>query len=163
MIRFSKLASQIWHYVSLKPLTWLEADSIAACRYPRTEQELRGLAEQGISVLVNLHERPHPSETLTRQGLTELHLPVPDFTPPTPAQLAHGVAAIDQAIADGHKIAVHCGAGLGRTGTLLACYLVKRGLAPDIAIERVRTARPGSVETPEQEAAVRNYASSLSS
>jgi atypical dual specificity phosphatase len=149
---------RIWTYARLKRVSWLEEDCLAACRYPRTDKALRELAEQGVAVLVNLHERPHSPEALACQGLTELHLPVPDFTPPTLAQLDHGIAAVEQAIADGQKVAVHCGAGLGRTGTLLACYLVKRGLGPDEAIARVRAVRPGSVETPEQEIAVKNYA-----
>jgi atypical dual specificity phosphatase len=142
----------------MQRVSWLEADRLAACRYPRTEKALRELAQSGVALLVNLHERAHPRETLARHGLRELHLPVPDFTPPTLEQLARGVAAIEQALADGQKVAVHCGAGLGRTGTLLACYLVNHGLGPDEAIARVRTVRPGSVETPQQEAAVKEYA-----
>jgi protein-tyrosine phosphatase len=47
---------------------------------------------------------------------------------------------------------------LGRTGTVLACYLVRRGLSADEALARVRAARPGAVETRAQEAAVRTYA-----
>jgi atypical dual specificity phosphatase len=59
-------------------------------------------------------------------------------------------------------VAVHCGGGLGRTGTLLACYLVSaEGLPADAAIARVRAARPGSVETEDQEQAVRRYAERL--
>jgi atypical dual specificity phosphatase len=79
--------------------------------------------------------------------LTELHLLVRDFTAPTLAQLERGIAAIEQAIANGRKVAVQCGAGLGRTGTLLACYLVNQGLGPDEALARVRAVRPGSVST----------------
>jgi atypical dual specificity phosphatase len=47
---------------------------------------------------------------------------------------------------------------LGRTGTLLACYLVSLGLSPDAAIQQIRTVRPGSIETAEQEAAVAAFA-----
>lgn len=52
-------------------------------------------------------------------------------------------------------VAVHCALGFGRTGTMLACYLVKeRGLAAGDAIAEVRRLRPGSIETYEQEKAV---------
>jgi atypical dual specificity phosphatase len=57
------------------------------------------------------------------------------------------VAAIEAALAGGRRVAVHCGAGLGRTGTLVACYLTRRGVRPDDAIARLRALRPGSVET----------------
>jgi atypical dual specificity phosphatase len=154
----SRLPRQVWTYARLKPVTWLDDVGLAACSYPRDERALRALAERGVATLINLHERPHAPEALARCGLAEVHLPVPDFAAPTPAQLAAGVAAIERAVAGGRRAAVHCGAGLGRTGTLLACYLVQRGLGPDEAIARVRAARPGSVETAEQEAAVAQFA-----
>jgi atypical dual specificity phosphatase len=136
---------------------WLEERRVLGCAYPRSEAALAGLARQGVSLLINLHERPHDRARLARHGLTELHLPVADFTPPSPAQLDRGAAAIAEAIAAGERVAVHCGAGKGRTGTLLACYLVYQGLAADAAIARVRAVRPGSVETRAQAAAVKAY------
>jgi atypical dual specificity phosphatase len=152
----ANLPRQIWIYARLKSVTW-DDENLAACRFPRTDKALQELADKGVGLLVNLHERPHPPERLARYGMTELHLPVPDFTPPTPDQLERGVNAIESAIDNGTRVAVHCGAGLGRTGTLLACYLVRKGLSPDQAIARVRALRPGSVETPAQEAAVRAF------
>jgi len=136
---------------------WLEERRVLGCAYPRREAALAGLARQGVSLLINLHERPHDRARLARHGLTELHLPVADFTPPSQAQLAHGVAAIVAATAAGERVAVHCGAGKGRTGTLLACYLVYQGLDADAAIARVRAVRPGSVETRAQAASVKAY------
>jgi protein-tyrosine phosphatase len=55
-------------------------------------------------------------------------------------------------------VAVHCGAGLGRTGVVLACYFVSKGLNAPNAIARVRRLRPGSVETEEQADAVAEFA-----
>jgi atypical dual specificity phosphatase len=139
---------------------WLE-ERLLACPYPRTETVLAWLARVGVTMLVNLHEQAHDPAPLARHGLRQVHLPVPDFTPPTPAQIEEGVATIIRTLAAGGGVAVHCGAGLGRTGTLLACYLVARGHDPSAAIEQVRESRPGSIEMPEQEAAVVAYAARL--
>ena len=53
---------------------------------------------------------------------------------------------------------MHCGAGLGRTGTILACYRVWQGDSAGVAIAEVRARRPGSIETAEQEAIITAYA-----
>ena len=140
------------------PGAWLEEGRVFACRYPRGEPALAGLARRGISILVNLHERGHDPSRLARHGLVEVHVPVKDFSAPSPEQTARGIAAITKAVAAGERVAVHCGGGLGRTGALLACYLVHQGWEAEAAIAQVREARPGSVETASQVAAVKAYA-----
>jgi atypical dual specificity phosphatase len=138
---------------------WLEEGHLAACANPAYgEPVVSRLREEHIQLLVNLHERPDSPQL----GIQSVHLPVPDFTAPTQEQLEQGVAEITEARARGQRVAVHCGAGLGRTGTLLACYLVSaEGLSAHEAVARVRTARPGSIETEEQEQAVGRFAERL--
>jgi atypical dual specificity phosphatase len=155
---FISLPRRVWTLARMKPVTWLDEDRLAASRYPRSDGDLRALAERGVSLLVNLHERGQSAERLQRFGLTELHLPVRDFTAPSAEQLERGVEALVSHVDAGARVAVHCGAGLGRTGTLLACYLVHRGMAADAAIDEIRRRRPGSIETPEQVAAVHAFA-----
>lgn len=140
--------------------TWIEDGKVVACAYPRDEAEWKQLQALGVTVLVNLHEEPHSSEVLAQHGMTSVHIPVPDFSAPTPEQLEQGTAAIRTAVGGGRVVAAHCGAGLGRTGTLVACRLLDAGLAasPQQAIARVREARPGSVETGAQEQAVAQFA-----
>jgi protein-tyrosine phosphatase len=72
--------------------------------------------------------------------------------------IEQGLVAIRAAVSRGERVAVHCGGGLGRTGTLLACYLVDRGLNDDEAIARVRATRTGSIETRGQVAAIEAFA-----
>jgi atypical dual specificity phosphatase len=153
---------QISGWIRAPWFTWVVDGSIAACRYPRTDADLQALADRGIAALLNLHEEAHDAEQLRRFRLTEAHVPVRDFTAPSPEQIAAGVAAVRGAIERGQRIAVHCGAGLGRTGTMLACYFVSTGMSAEAAIERVRLVRPGSIETRRQRVAVRRYAASLS-
>ena len=131
------------------------APGVLGCAYPRKERSLAALSENGVRLLVNLHGRRHDPARLGRHGLREVHLPVKDFATPSPDQLERGVDVIFEALAAGEAAAVHCGGGLGRTGTLLACYLASsEGFGVEEAIRRVRSLRPGSVETRAQAAAV---------
>jgi atypical dual specificity phosphatase len=135
---------------------WIEDGTLLACAYPR-KAGLEALSRHGVRVIVNLHERAHGPSRLNPYGMAEVHLPVRDFTAPTPEQLAQGVAEIGHAIQAGKTVAVHCGGGLGRTGTLLACYLVSQGMTTVDAIAQVRRLRPGSIETRQQLDAVLVY------
>jgi atypical dual specificity phosphatase len=137
---------------------WMVPDRLAACVNPAAAPSVRDtLRAAQIDVAINLHERSL-AELLAPLGIEEVHVPVADMTPPTQAQLAAGVQAISTALAANKRVAVSCGAGLGRTGTLLAAYFVSEGMTAPHAIAHVRSLRPGSVETPEQEAAVAAFA-----
>jgi atypical dual specificity phosphatase len=136
------------------------APGLLGCAYPRTERALAVLSSSGVRLLVNLHERPHDPARLKRHGLREAHLPVKDFAAPSSEQMERGMGEIFESLAVGEAVAVHCGGGLGRTGTVLACYLLEssEGLGAEEAVRRVRALRPGSVETTAQLAAIRAWA-----
>jgi len=156
-----RLPHQVLTYLRSRPVTWFDDEGVGASRYPRTDAEFQDFVAHGAALVVNLHERAHQTGALARFGLNELHLPVKDFHSPTSEQIDTAVAAIDVTVSSGQRVVVHCGGGLGRTGTVLACYLVARGSSADEALQRVRAARPGSVETPDQEAAIAAYAARL--
>jgi len=115
------------------------------------------LRELGIGAVVTLTEDELPAAPLQAAGIEYLHLPIADFHPPTIEQISQFVEFAHARIMAGTAVLAHCYAGIGRTGTLIACYLVARGQDPREAIATLRQARPGSVETYEQEDSVFAY------
>jgi len=119
--------------------------------------DLAFLAEE-IDLLVSLTTTPPPTSLVESAGLAHAHFPIVDMTPPTLDQQLEFVALLDDAFARGDRVGVHCLAGMGRTGTMLATWFVSTGLSAEDAIAHVRAARPGSIETTAQELAVFAYA-----
>jgi atypical dual specificity phosphatase len=150
----------------MQNFSWIVPQGLAGCAQPGARgplhEDLEALRAEGISLVVSLTEEALDAESLAKNGLRSLHLPVQDYTPPSQEQLMAFVQAVREAWRQGEAVAVHCYAGRGRTGTALAAWLVAAGMQADAAIAAIRAARPGSIETPEQERSVADYARSLS-
>lgn len=141
--------------------SWIIKGKLAGHQAPLSEQDLVWLEKQGILALVRMaedHKAKVRSLQLKHLGIWDCHVPVPDFTAPTNGQIGTMITFITKSLSVGRPVGVSCGAGLGRTGTILACYLVSQGYKPDDAIAEVRVKRPGSIETESQEDAVKAYA-----
>ena len=122
------------------------------------DADLAWLREQGIGAVLTMTETPLAAEALARHGLDALHLPVEDMTAPTPEQFERALRFIDHHRLRGTPVVVHCLMGQGRTGVILAAYLVRLGATPERALAEVRAACPGAVENPEQERALAAFA-----
>jgi protein-tyrosine phosphatase len=109
-------------------------------------------------VLLSLSEDRLRRDWIDAAGLLVMHVPIIDMDAPTQDQLDQCVSAIRRARSQNMGVAVHCTAGLGRTGAVLAAYLVAQGFTPEAAVARVRELRPGSIETADQEEAVVEFA-----
>lgn len=138
--------------------SWIDRPHLAASARPDGPEELAWLRQQGIQVLLSLTEVPVRRDWVEDVGLLVMHVPIEDMEAPTQEQLDRCASALDRARAQGMGVAVHCTAGLGRTGSVLAAHLVAQGFTPRAAIARVRELRPGSVETDEQVQAVEEFA-----
>ncbi len=142
----------------IRNFSWLIEGEIAGMAKPASSvYDFEFLKENGFEAIVSLTEFPLNKVLIEEFGFSVKHIPVRDFEAPTLEQIEVFIAFAVKARAEGKKLVVHCDAGIGRTGTVLACYLVSKGYNAAKAIEEVRVKRPGSVETIEQEELVMKY------
>ncbi len=97
-------------------------------------------------------------EKFRELDLEWFHLPIRDMDIPTQdweEQWVHAARRLHMLLRTGERIVVHCLGGLGRTGTIAARLLVEFGMGPEEAIHRVRSARPGAIQSIQQERYVR--------
>jgi len=144
------------------PFTWVIPDRVIGMGRPSPD-DLLDLRDCGVTALISLTTSPLDDDDLSLAKMRAVHLPLADWSAPTMKEAEAFVKTLDGMLAEGRKVAVHCGAGLGRTGTMLACYLVSRGMDAEQALREVRKKRPGSVESRGQEDAVREYEAMLRS
>lgn len=135
--------------------SWLEKSRVAGCARPETESELKAAKEEGVRTIVSLTGTPLNPDIVGRLGFDYLHAHLSGA--PSVEQLDEIVKFIEGRIAQSKPVLVHCGEGKGRTGTVLASYLVRHGSSAEEAIRVVREKRPGSIQTIEQENAIREF------
>ncbi len=123
---------------------------LIASIYPPTLDYLIHLRErENVRYAVNLTHYPWDQHWIEVSGIECIDIPVIDMTPPSEEQAITALDFIGRSN-DG-AVMVHCLAGIGRTGTLMALYLVDKGMGPKEAIRHVRGRRWGSIQTESQE------------
>jgi atypical dual specificity phosphatase len=126
---------------------WLEEGILAGSAYPGTCLDWL-YHYQGIRAIISLERlQPQDLETAKQLGFQLVTVPIPDFTPGSLVQREQVLTAIDTFKKIGLPTLVHCQGGLGRTGMILALYLVQfNGVHPQDSITKIRTICPGSIE-----------------
>jgi len=131
---------------------WVEPGRLLAGEYPgqytseSTRQRIDALLEAGFNTFIDL-TRPNETVPYYRILLEEAKIyevdverhnfPIGDFGLPSPETMKSILDTMDSALQNGRKIYLHCWGGIGRTGTTVGCYLVRRGLSGEEALKQL--------------------------
>ena len=130
--------------------SWLIYGKLAGSAIPTSKDEINWVEEQGIKSIVTVREEPLDENWV--EDVKYLHVISNDMGVPEFSDLVNSVDYIHKRITEDEPVMVHCLAGLGRTGTILACYLIKyEDLRGGDAIEKARQERHGSIQSFSQE------------
>ena len=160
---------------------WVEPGRLLAGEYPahfdleNTRKRIDSLLEAGFDTFIDL-TKPNETVAYARILLDEaklheaevkhLRFPIGDFGLPTPKQMKAILDTIDESLQAGKKIYLHCWGGIGRTGTTVGCYMVRRGKTGEAALRQLAEwwqtvpkslVHTRSPETREQAEFVRNW------
>lgn len=131
---------------------WVESGCLLAGEYPggydeeRTRKRIDALIEAGLHTFIDLTQ---PNEMLPYSSIlleeAQVHVvkvkhqrfAIGDFGLPTPKQMLSILDTIDAELQAGRKIYLHCWGGIGRTGTTVGCYLVRRGKTGEEALRQL--------------------------
>jgi atypical dual specificity phosphatase len=177
MVKIGNLYRWIYGHIIGKPtnFNWVIEGKLAGSGLPTSSKEIRWLAkQQGIRSIVTIKEKPLPSEwfsttdsssssssTNNNLKIDYFHISIQDYGAPSVEELDYVVNYITRQIDKGKAVMVHCSGGRGRTGTILAAYLIKNqkgDMSAEQAIKKLSTIRRGeSIQSKDQERIVFSY------
>jgi len=145
--------------------SWVIDGKLAGSGLPMTYSQFYWLIKHGIKTIITVREVPLPSnwfneslDNTGRSNINYLHLRVEDFGAPSIEEIVSTVDYIQHQIDNRMPVMVHCAAGKGRTGTILAAYVLKKeNLTAYQAIKKIRDLRPGSIQSNIQEMTISMY------
>ena len=140
--------------------SWLLENKLAGSALPTSIEEVQWAIEQGVKSIITVREEP--LDDSWTKNVNYLHVHSNDMGVPEFNDLVNTVDFIHKRITNNEPVMVHCLAGLGRTGTVLACYLIKyQKMSADKTIQKIRDERPGSIQSFPQEEIIFQFEKSL--
>lgn len=149
--------------------SWIVPNKLSGSGLPSSLDQLTWIAANGIRTVITVREIPLPDIWIKKvssqfNSFENYFLKTDDYNAPTLEELEQVIEYIDKKINLNLPVLVHCAAGKGRTGTVLAAYLIKKeDLTPETAVKKLRLMRPGSVQSERQELAINYFHKSLHS
>lgn len=130
-------------------LSWI-TENLALGHAPMSYRELDSMRSQGISGIVNLcGEFCDLHEIQEESGFEVYYLPTCDNEAPSMEELEKALDWLDEAIYLGKKVLVHCRLGIGRTGTFVTAYLLRKGFGLKLAKKKIEKTRATSSSFPQ--------------
>lgn len=143
-------------------LTWVHKDFLVFGGKPgrgfELEQDLDVLRSRKIGSILSLVEVETNLPVYRKSGFYAEHVPVPDLHAPTPSQFETCIAFLSEMRSGNIPVYVHCLAGYGRSATIAAAWLIRRGSTAEEAIRTIRRLKAGTIESEEQYNALIEYA-----
>ena len=140
--------------------SWLIENKLAGSGIPTSIDEVQWVIKQGVKSIVTIREESLDESWI--KDVNYLHVLSNDMSVPEFDDLVHAVDFIHSRITNNEPVLVHCLAGMGRTGVILACYLIKyQKMSASEATEKVREERPGSIQSYPQEEIIFRFEKSL--
>lgn len=133
---------------------WLRLGALAGMPAPGMTNDLAYdldlIRSTGVSWLVTLTHEPLPAAEVALHDLRNIQFPIVDMDVPTEEAAARLCGQVAELVAGGQAVGFHCKAGLGRTGTMLACQLIWEGTSAAAALKEVRSVEPGWIQSEKQ-------------
>ena len=136
---------------------WVEPGKFMAGEYPgaryyqTAQKRIQSLIRSGVTLVIDLTmpgDSVYPYADLLQSEaaeyntqVTRKNFPIPDYAAPYDKLMSAILDEIDAQIAAGGVLYVHCLAGIGRTGTVVGCYLARHGYAGWAALEHIKQLR----------------------
>ncbi|MBH58924.1 MAG: protein tyrosine phosphatase [Thaumarchaeota archaeon] len=122
---------------------WLIDNQVAGSGFINYKTELDYLINQNISAILTLTTSSLNDKVISNHSVNFKHIPIEDHSLPSIENIVDSVNFINECISNNQPVVVHCRAGIGRTGTILAALLITSGMSVENSIKEVRKKRPG--------------------